>query len=715
MPAFQFPSPVIANDMNRLTRRIHYWATLFVAIPLLIVITSGILLQLKKQWTWVQPAEQKGTGSIPAVSFESMLQSLRQCDGLDVESWKDVHRIDVRPSKGLAKVALKSGWEVQIDLGDGKVLQQAVRRSDWIEAMHDGSYFGGEWTKLGLFLPSAIALLLMWLTGLWMFWLPFSIKRKKKLRAANPPSKTVESLCIGLFLLANVGPSSAWAQSDTAIGSQVYPSASTTPQGQSVALASVAVESDKPNMVFILADDLGWGELGCYGQEKLLTPNIDRLASQGVRFTQHYSGAPVCAPSRCVLMTGKHLGHAEIRGNAQAKVRFPEFAEGQHPISRQAHTIAEHLQSAGYATAAMGKWGLGPVGSTGDPQLHGFDLFFGYNCQAVAHSYYPSHLWRNAERVPLNRHPIPGNAKLPEGPVDAARWIGESYAPDRMMEEAEAFLTEHAREPFFLYLPLIEPHVAMHPPEASVEAFPAEWDTKPYRGGNGYLPHPRPRAAYAAMVQQLDNHVGRILAALDRLNLTDKTLVVFTSDNGTTHPGNNDPDFHIGGVDARFFKSTAGLRGYKGSVHEGGIRVPMIARWPGRIPQGSTCDFPSFFADWFPTLCDIAELNTPNGLDGISLKPWMQGAAADPSRPPMVWVFPEYGGQVAVRWDDYKLLRRGIATKQPGPWELYRMDSDREEQRNLAEAMPELVAKGRAILLSQMSDNPIFPVTLPDE
>jgi arylsulfatase A len=698
--------------MNRLTRRIHYWATLFVTIPLLIVITSGILLQLKKQWNWVQPAEQKGTGSVPVVSFESMLESLRQCDGLDVDSWKDVQRIDVRPSKGLAKVALKSGWEVQIDLGDGRVLQQAIRRSDWIEAIHDGSYFGGEWTKLGVFLPNAIALLLMWITGLWMFWLPFSVKRKKKLRAANPRSETLASFGLGLFLASNIVTTPAWAQSDTACGTEFIPPSSATPQQQSV---SVAVVPDKPNIVFILADDLGWGELGCYGQEKLLTPNIDRLANEGVRFTQHYSGAPVCAPSRCVLMTGKHLGHAEIRGNLQAKVHFPAFSEGQHPLSRNAHTMAEHLHAAGYATGAMGKWGLGPVGSTGDPQLHGFELFFGYNCQAVAHSYYPGHLWRNAERVPLNRQPIPGHAKLPEGPVDAARWIGDTYAPDRMMDEAEAFLTEHSRGPFFLYLPLIEPHVAMHPPKASVDRFPAEWDTKPYRGGNGYLPHPRPRAAYAAMIHQLDNHVGRILAALDRLALTEKTLVVFTSDNGTTHPGNNDPDFHIGGVDARFFDSTAGLRGYKGSVYEGGLRVPMLARWPSRIPAGSTCDFPSYFADWFPTLCDVANLSALDGMDGISLRPWMQGTSTDRSRPPMVWVFPEYGGQVAVRWDDNKLLRRGLATKKPGPWELYRLDSDREEQRNVAEEMPELVAEGRQALLSQMADNSIFPLTLPDE
>ncbi|MCU0716481.1 MAG: sulfatase-like hydrolase/transferase, partial [Pirellula sp.] len=226
------------------------------------------------------------------------------------------------------------------------------------------------------------------------------------------------------------------------------------------------------NVLFILADDLGWRDLGCYGQEKIPTPNIDRLAAQGIRFTQHYSGAPVCAPARCTLMTGKHLGHAEIRGNKQAKVKFPEFTEGQLPLSESAYTLAMHFQKAGYRTGAFGKWGLGPVGSTGSPELKGFDVFFGYNCQAVAHSFYPSHLWRNKDRVPLNAKPIPGSAKQPTGDVKAEDWIGEVYAPDRMLAEAETFLMESADKPFFLYLPFIEPHVAIHPPKERLDAFP---------------------------------------------------------------------------------------------------------------------------------------------------------------------------------------------------------------------------------------------------
>ena len=281
--------------------------------------------------------------------------------------------------------------------------------------------------------------------------------------------------------------------------------------------------AERLNVVFILADDLGWGETGCYGQQKIPTPNIDRLASEGMRFTQHYSGAPVCAPSRCVLMTGKHLGHAEVRGNQQAKAKFPEFTEGQYPLSEQAVTIAQLLKRSGYATGAMGKWGLGPVGSTGDPNRKGFDLFFGYNCQAVAHSFYPAHLWRNDEKVIINAQPIRGHAKQPEGQVKLDDWIGETYAPKLMIAEAEKFIEAHAAQKFFLYLPFIEPHVAMHPPRQSVEKFPVEWDSEVYRGGNGYLPHPRPRAAYAAMIHDLDSYVGRVLIALEQAGVADQT------------------------------------------------------------------------------------------------------------------------------------------------------------------------------------------------
>lgn len=468
------------------------------------------------------------------------------------------------------------------------------------------------------------------------------------------------------------------------------------------------------NLVLILADDLGWGEVGCFGQQKIPTPHLDRLAAEGTRLTQHYAGAPVCAPSRCVLLTGKHLGHAEIRGNMPVQRHFPEFSEGQYPLSASALTFAQVLRQAGYATAAMGKWGLGPVGSTGDPNRQGFDLFFGYNCQSVAHSYYPPHLWRNAEKIPLNARPIPGHQKQPEGEVRMEDWIGDQYAPEVMLAEAVQFLEHQAERPFFLYLPLIQPHVALHPPRADVEQFPPEWDEAVYRGEAGYLPHPRPRAAYAALITQVDRTVGRITEILQRRGLAERTLVIFSSDNGTTHPRLPNSPFHVGGVDAQFFQSTGGLRGYKGSVYEGGLRVPTIVRLPGVIPAGVTNATPSYFADWFPTLCAALNLPVPEGLDGENLWPALTSGRTVARQTPMLWVFPEYGGQVAVRLGDFKLVRQGLKTKTPGPWEVYDLSSDTGETHNLASAHHPLIRQAEELLRRELADNPVFPLSLPE-
>ncbi len=480
-------------------------------------------------------------------------------------------------------------------------------------------------------------------------------------------------------------------------------------------------DESKLNVVFILADDLGWGELGCYGQRKIPTPNLDRLASQGVRCTQHYSGAPVCAPSRCVLMTGKHLGHAEVRGNMQAKVHFPEFTEGQIPLSEGALTIGQLFQRAGYATGAMGKWGLGPVGSTGDPSRKGFDLFFGYNCQAVAHSYFPKYLWRNAEQVLINERPVPGAKQQPTGDVTIQEWQGQQYAPKLIIAEAEKFIDANRERPFFLYLPFIEPHVAMHPPLESVDRFPIEWDTEPYRGQCSYLPHPRPRAAYAAMISDLDSYVGRVMKALDSAGVADRTLVVFTSDNGTTHAGQPDTHFHVGGADPKFFNSTADLRGFKGSVYEGGMRVPMVARLPGRIAPNTVNDSPSYFADWLPTLCHAAELDKPTDLDGESLWPELTRTKSNDatasefaiSRKPMIWVFPEYGGQVAVRIGNRKAVRQGLKTKTPGEWEVYNIESDRAEEHDIAGTESAFIKAVVEVLRREVGDSKYFPLSIP--
>lgn len=480
------------------------------------------------------------------------------------------------------------------------------------------------------------------------------------------------------------------------------------------ALASASAAAEKLNIVFILADDLGWGEVGCYGQKKIPTPHLDRLAAEGMRFTQHYSGAPVCAPSRCVLMTGKHLGHAEVRGNLSMPKVDPQYDEGQWPLSERAFTLAMAFQKAGYATAAMGKWGLGPVGSSGEPNQKGFDFFFGYNCQAVAHSFYPAYLWRNREKIPVNSKPIPGHARQPEGEVRLTDWIGETYAPKLMIAEAEKFIRENRQRPFFLYLPFIEPHVSMHPPVESVEKFPADWDEEAYRGQAGYVPHPRPRAGYAAMIHDLDSYVGRVMQGLQEAGIAERTLVIFSSDNGTTHPRVPSTHFHVGGVDAAFFHSTAGLRGWKGSVYEGGLRVPTLARLPGVIPAGKVNESAGYFADWFPTFCDAAGLEKPADLDGESLWPVLTGKVEKKVRTrPMIWVFPEYQGQVAIRLGPMKLVRQNLKTQQPGPWEVYDVEQDPGESRDLAADHAALIREAEEILRREVDVNERFPLVIP--
>lgn len=449
-------------------------------------------------------------------------------------------------------------------------------------------------------------------------------------------------------------------------------------------LSLAARTSGQPNIVFILADDLGYGEVGCFGQERIPTPNIDRLAAMGCRLTCHYAGAPVCAPSRCVLLTGMHTGHAEIRGNRDSGEGGP--FPGQWPLSGRAVTIARVLHTAGYRTGAFGKWGLGPRTSTGAPLNQGFGQFFGYICQRNAHSYYPEYLDRDDVFERINDVPVPGYMEQPDGPVLAETYRSDQYAPDLILHEALEFIDTHREEPFFLYLPLIEPHVAMHPPQPLVDRFPAEWDAdrEPYRGQNGYLPHPRPRAAYAAMISGLDDHVGAILDRLESNGLLEKTLIVFTSDNGPTHAG-KDPAFHIGGVDCAFFRSTSGLRGFKGSCYEGGLRVPAIAVWPGRIGAGTTLESPTWFPDWFPTLAAAAKANIPANatLDGIDLGPALSGKAAVPERT-MLWDFAEYGGIAAVRQGNWKAIRRDLNRPNPLEWELYDLVADPGESRDVA-------------------------------
>ncbi len=472
----------------------------------------------------------------------------------------------------------------------------------------------------------------------------------------------------------------------------------------------------KTNIVFILADDLGYGELGCYGQQKIRTPHLDELAKQGIRFTQHYTGAPVCAPARCVLMTGQHLGHAEIRGNRDSGNGriFP----GQWPITDQVVTIAEVLKAAGYTNGAFGKWGLGPSNTSGSPIKQGFDRYFGYNCQRNAHSFYPPFLDSDEREQRINKYPIPGHDRKPEGEVRADDYRAERYAPDVILQEALKFIDQNQDRPFFLYLPFVEPHVAMQPPQEWIDRYPTEWDEEhgPYRGQNGYLPHPRPRAAYAAMISDLDEHVGTILKRIDKHGLTDQTMVIFTSDNGPTH-GSRDPRFHVGGAACTFFSSNGGLRGFKGSCYEGGLRVPCIVRWPGQTPAGTTSDLPTYFPDWFPTLTAIAngQLPATQTIDGMNLADLLRGKPSPPRDRPLIWDFNGYQGIAAIREGNWKMVRRRTRRPNPAAWELYNLAEDQSETTDVASLHPEIVQRLEQAFLANRTVEADFPVPLFDQ
>jgi arylsulfatase len=478
----------------------------------------------------------------------------------------------------------------------------------------------------------------------------------------------------------------------------------------SLGIAHPSSAAETPNIVFILADDLGYGELGCYGQEKIRTPNIDSLAANGMRFLQHYTGAPVCAPARCTLMTGQHLGHAEIRSNRDSGNGriFP----GQFPISEQIVTIAEVLKDAGYVTGSFGKWGLGPSNTTGSPIKQGFDRYFGYNCQRNAHSFYPPFLDSDEREKLVNKYPIPGHDRKPSGEVVADDYRSENYAPDLILKEAVKFLDANKDKPFFLYCPFVEPHVSMQPPQEWIDRYPAEWDQQhgAYRGENGYLPHPRPRAAYAAMISDLDEHVGTIMDRLKKYGLVENTIVIFTSDNGPTH-GSRNPNFHVGGAACTFFNSNGGLNGYKGSCYEGGIRVPCIVRWPGKVEAGSQNDFPSYFPDWFPTLTEIAGGTRPADqiLDGLSLVNLITGQPTKRNKP-LIWNFTGYGGIVAVRDGDWKAIRRELNRKQDADWELYNIAEDPSETKDLSKSHPEIVKRLEKAFINDRTVEPNFPL-----
>ena len=425
---------------------------------------------------------------------------------------------------------------------------------------------------------------------------------------------------------------------------------------------------EKPNIIYILADDLGYGDLSCYGQEQFKTPNIDRLAEEGMKFLQHYSGSTVSAPSRSVLMTGRHTGHTQIRGNQEVQ------PEGQAPLKSSIVTVAELLQDAGYVTGAYGKWGLGYPGSEGDPNNQGFDEFYGYNCQRYAHRYYPEHLWHNQEKINLKN--------------DGTKRI--SYAPDLIQKEALRFIEQNHKQPFFLYLPYTIPHAELAVPDDDIMArFRGKFPEEPYSGNDygdnfdygGYCSVENPRAVFAAMVVRLDQYVKEISNKLKEMGIDDNTVVMFTSDNGP----------HLeGGADPHFFDSNGPLRGHKRDLYEGGIRVPFIARWPGTIEPNRISSHISDFSDFLPTVCDIAGVNIPENIDGISFLPELKGKEQN-SHEYLYWEFTSAGGKQAIRMGNWKGVKLNINDNPDAPMLLYNLFEDKGEENNVANQYPEIL------------------------
>ena len=443
-----------------------------------------------------------------------------------------------------------------------------------------------------------------------------------------------------------------------------------------------------PNIIYILADDMGYGDLSCYGQQKFNTPNIDALAASGLIFTQHYSGSTVCAPSRSALLLGQHTGHTYIRGNKEVR------PEGQHPIPDSVITIAETLKTAGYTTGAFGKWGLGFPGSSGDPVNQGFDTFFGYNCQRLGHHYYPYHLWSNQDSVLLDAN---------EGTQT------EVYAPELIHEKTLDFIEANKEKPFFLFRPSIIPHAELAAPKSYMDkhigkyppekAFEGLDEGEQFRNGP-YGSQEFTHAAFAAMIEVLDNQVGEIVQKLESLGLSDNTIIIFTSDNGPHKEGGADPEY---------FDSNGPLRGFKRDLYEGGIRVPMIVKWPEKVKPGTTTDHVSAFWDIFPTLSEIANLKLSKHLDGISFLPTLEGKSdTQDQHDYLYWEFHERGGRLAVRKGDWKAVKYNVLKESTRPLELYNLKEDIGETNNLADQYPEIVKEMEDILKNARTPSEVF-------
>lgn len=455
-----------------------------------------------------------------------------------------------------------------------------------------------------------------------------------------------------------------------------------------VVVGGLSAQNKLPNIIYIYADDLGYGSIGAYGNKLIKTPNLDRMAREGMLFTQHYAGAPVCAPARGMLMTGKHAGHSYIRGNYELGEFDDAHEGGQMPLPEGVYTLPEMLKKAGYTTGAFGKWGLGMPDNSGNPNKQGFDYFYGIMDQKQAHNYYPTHLWRNDKWDTLNNKPITVHRSL--DPKTAAEkdfeyYKGNDYAPEKMLDEALAFIDKNKSNPFFLYFPSPLPHVSLQIPEKYVQMYIGKFDEPEYYyGEKGYAPVKYPYSRYAAMITYLDTQVGELMKKIKEEGLDSNTIIMFSSDNGASlESGNPDELFHLNGP----------LRGFKQDLYEGGIREPFIVRWPGVVKPGTTSDLISAQYDLMATLAELTGESAGN-TDGISFLPELEGRKRDQKKHQYLYFeFGEKGGSVAVRMGKWKGIRVNLKKDRNAPWEIYDLSKDIGETNNVADVHPELVKK----------------------
>ena len=454
--------------------------------------------------------------------------------------------------------------------------------------------------------------------------------------------------------------------------------------GSFLSCSSEKKVQELPNIIYIVADDLGYGDLSCYGQRKFQTLNIDRLAREGMLFRQYYA---VSAPSRSSLMTGLHTGHTPVRGNRELQ------PEGQWPLPSESFTIAEMLKTKGYITGGFGKWGLGFIDTEGDPNAQGFDEFYGYNCQRLAHNYYPAYLWHNHEKIFLHEN-------------DSGKT--GTYSADLIHKAALNFIERNKEKHFFLYYPTTIPHAELFATEEYMKNFRGKFEPeKSFKGVDSgpnfrlgpYGSQPEAHAAFAAMIVQLDDYVGEILNKLEELGIAQNTIVIFTSDNGPHQEGGADPDY---------FDSNGSLRGYKRDLYEGGIRVPMLIRWPEKIKAGRVTNHVSAFWDVMPTLAELTGAKIPENIDGISFLPTLLGKKVQKQHDYLYWEFHEQGGKIAVRMDEWKGIKLNVNSDSEGKIELYNLSEDPGETVDVAKEHPDIVRRMNDIMKQAHIKSEIF-------